>query len=167
MPLGNCARCGKLFNRLSRPICPDCAREEERQAGVVMDFLRGNPSATIEEISESTAVDSQVILRLIRDDRLRATTAYSVPRNCKACGASIDAGQYCGQCLRKFGQALTGKGIGGIGAGEGGGARGLGGTSDPGRSEPAGDFRGRLSDADRARIARMATPARRRGDRKT
>ena len=147
MPLDNCARCGKLFNRLSRPICPDCAREEERQADVVMEFLKDNPNATIEEISESTGVDSQIILRLIRDNRLRATGAYSVPRNCKACGAPIDAGQYCGHCLRKFGQAFAGKGIGGSGG--------------------SGDFRGRLSDADRARMARMATPERRRGDRKS
>ena len=143
MPLDNCVRCGKLFNRLSRPICPDCARDEERQADAVISFLKDNPSATIEEISESTGVDSQVILRLIRDDRLRATTACSLPRNCKACGAPIDAGQYCGHCLRKFGQALTGKGSGG-----------------------GGDLGGRLSDADRARIVRMATPERRRGDKK-
>lgn len=155
MPLDNCARCGKLFNRLSRPICPDCAREEERQVGVVMDFLKDNPSATIEEISQSTGVDSQIILRLIRDYRLRATGGYSVPRNCKACGAPIDAGQYCGHCLRKFSQALAGQGIGGAGPGGGGGG-----------SVGSGDFRGRLSDADRARIARMATPERRRGERK-
>lgn len=143
MPLDNCVRCGKLFSRLSRPICPDCAREEERLASVVMSFLKDNPSATIEEISESTGVDSQIILRLIRDDRLRATTACSLPRSCKACGAPIDTGQYCGHCLRKFGQALTGKGSGG-----------------------GGDLRGGLSDAERARIARMATPERRRGDKK-
>ena len=143
MPLDNCVRCGKLFNRLSRPICPDCARDEERQADAVISFLKDNPSATIEEISESTGVDSQVILRLIRDDRLRATTACSLPRNCKACGAPIDAGQYCGHCLRKFGQALTGKGSGG-----------------------GGDLGGRLSDADRAGIARMATPERRRSGKK-
>ena len=159
MPLGNCARCGKLFNRLSRPICPDCAREEERRAGVVMDFLKDNPSATIEEISESTGVDSQVILRLIHDDRLRATTACSLPRSCKACGAPIDTGQYCGHCLRRFGQALTGKG-------SGGGARGTGGAGGSGRAEGAGDLRGGLSDADRARSARMAVPERRRGDKK-
>jgi hypothetical protein len=149
MPLDNCVRCGKLFNRLSRPVCPDCVREEERRAGVVMDFLKDNPSATIEEISESTGVDSQVILRLIRDDRLRATTACSLPRNCKACGAPVDAGQYCGHCLRKFGRALMGKGIGGS---EGSG--------------DSGDLRSGLSDADRARIVRMATPERRRGDKK-
>ena len=143
MPLDNCVRCGKLFNRLSRPICPDCVREEERQANVVMDFLKDNPSATIDEISDVTGVDSQVILRLIRDDRLRAATACSLPRNCKACGAPIDAGQYCGDCARKFGRALAGKG-------------------------PAGSVypRDGLSDADRARIARMATPERRRGDKK-
>jgi len=143
MPLDNCVRCGKLFNRLSRPICPDCAGEEERQANVVMGFLKDNPNATIEETSESTGVDSQVILRLIRDDRLRATAACSLPRNCKACGAPIDAGQYCGQCLRKFGRALTGK--------------------DSGDS---GYLRDGLSDADRARVARMAVPERRRGDKK-
>jgi len=143
MPLDNCVRCGKLFNRLSRPICPNCAGEEERRANVVMGFLKDNPSATIEEISESTGVDSQVILRLIRDDRVRASTTGSVPRNCKACGAPIDAGQYCGHCLRKLGRALTGEGSGG-----------------------GGDLRGRLSDADRARIARMSTPERRRGDKK-
>ena len=143
MPLDNCVRCGKLFSRLSRPICPDCAREEERQASVVMGFLKDNPSATIEEISEFTGVDSQVILRLIRDNRLRAATACSLPRNCKACGAPIDAGQYCGHCLRKFGQALTGKGSGG-----------------------SGDLRSELSDADRARISRMVTPERRRSGKK-
>ena len=149
MPLDNCVRCGKLFNRLSRPICPDCAGEEERQANVVMGFLKDNPNATIEETSESTGVDSQVILRLIRDDRLRATAACSLPRNCRACGAPIDTGQYCGQCLRKYGRALTGKGIGG--------SEGSGGS---------GDLRDGLSDADRARVARMAVPERRRGDKK-
>lgn len=143
MPLDNCVRCGKLFNRLSRPVCPDCAREEEGQANVVMNFLKDNPRATIEETSESTGVDSQIILRLIRDDRLRATNASLLPRNCKACGAPIDAGQYCGHCLRKFGQALTGKG-----------------------SRGGGDLSGGLSDADRAGSARMATPERRRGDKK-
>jgi hypothetical protein len=160
MPLDNCVRCGKLFNRLSRPICTDCAREEERQAKVVMDFLKDSPSATIEEIAGATGVDSRVILRLIRDDRLQITSAHYVSHSCRACGASITAGQYCFHCLRKFGRALTGKDIGRSGT------RGAGGTSGPGRAEGAGDLRGGLGDADRARIARMATPERRRGDKK-
>ncbi|HAI85812.1 MAG TPA: hypothetical protein DCL63_02335 [Firmicutes bacterium] len=162
MPLGNCTRCGKLFNRLSRPVCPDCAREEERHVDSVMAFLRENPSATIEEISQSTGVDIKIVLRLIRDDRLQATSAYTAVRNCKACGAPLTAGHYCGYCLRKFGQALSGSGgsrtgdpsTGGLGPVDRSSSSGLGGT------------RGRFSDTDRARTTRMATPERRRGGKK-
>ena len=145
MPLGNCARCGKLFNRLSRPICPDCAKEEERQAEAVMAFVRENPSAAIDEISEATGVDSKLVLRLIRDDRLRAASAYTITCNCRACGVPISDGQYCASCMRKFGRAFANTGLGT-------------GKDEGCRRAPDG--------ADRTGPARMAVPERRRQGKK-
>lgn len=155
MPLGNCTRCGKLFNRLSRPICSDCIGEEQEQVELVMDYLRDSPNATIEEISQATAVDAQIVLRLIRDERLKATPTYVRVRNCRACGAPIAAGQYCGPCLRKFDRALSSAVGPGSGAGD---VR----SDGPGDVGGAARGRGELSDADRARTRRMVTPERRR-----
>ena len=35
--LDNCANCGKLFVKVTRNVCPDCVKEEEKKFQTVYD----------------------------------------------------------------------------------------------------------------------------------
>src|SRR5690625_6145315 len=73
--LDNCANCGKLFVRTTRTICRECYKEEERQYEIVYNFLkqRANREATIPEIVESTGVKESLIIKFVREKRLRSS----------------------------------------------------------------------------------------------
>lgn len=110
MALSNCTRCGKLFNRLSRSICPDCVRKEEEQVIAVMAFVRDNPDVTVDEVAEATGVESGLVLRLIREERVKPSFRGDSPgaraMRCRSCSKLIESGVYCPECHSRLQRAF-------------------------------------------------------------
>lgn len=110
MALSNCTRCGELFNRLSRSICPDCVRKEEEQVAAVMAFLRGNPDVTVDEVAEATGVESSLVLQLIREERVKPGFRGDSPglraMRCRSCSKLIESGVYCPECHSRLQRAF-------------------------------------------------------------
>lgn len=98
--LANCATCDKIFVKVTRDICPDCIKEEDRLFEIVYNFIkkRENRQATIPEIVEATQVDEEVILQFVRDNRLRSTQFPNLSYPCERCGNPIVKGKLCENC---------------------------------------------------------------------
>ncbi len=106
MEYSNCPRCGKLFVRLNKPICPECEKEEEKAFDNLRDYLDKNPDQPMAVVSDNTGVPMRRILQYIRDGRLEMTMgiADENPLKCVRCGTPILIGTYCTPCQIKYTQ---------------------------------------------------------------
>lgn len=100
--LGNCARCGKVFAKTVRDICPECYRKEEEDFQKVYRFLqnRKNREATITEIVEATGVDEDTIIKFLKEKRLRPSDFPKLGYPCEKCGKNIVQGRICEDCAK-------------------------------------------------------------------
>jgi flagellar operon protein (TIGR03826 family) len=98
--LANCSRCGNLFVKTTRDICQDCFKEEERQFEIVYNFMkkRANRQATIPEIVEATGVKEDLIIKFVKEKRLRSAQFPNLTYNCERCGKQINEGKLCQSC---------------------------------------------------------------------
>lgn len=98
--LSNCSRCGKVFAKTIRDVCPDCYREEEEAFKIVYRFLsqRKNREATLDEIVKATDVDEELIIKFIKENRLRSSQFPKLAYPCERCGVDIVEGRLCHNC---------------------------------------------------------------------
>lgn len=106
--LANCVRCDKVFVKISRAVCPDCVKEEEKQFEIVYNFLkkRENRQATIPEIVEATGVKEETILHFVKENRLRTTQFPNLSYPCERCGRQIARGKICESCNNELNSDL-------------------------------------------------------------
>ncbi|GGM35466.1 hypothetical protein GCM10011351_21960 [Paraliobacillus quinghaiensis] len=107
--LDNCSNCGKLFVKVTRNVCPDCVKEEEKKFQTVYDFMkkRVNRQATIPEIVEGTGVEEDLIIRFVKEKRLRASQFPNVTYPCEKCGKGIQEGKLCTTCSKELSADLA------------------------------------------------------------
>lgn len=98
--LDNCARCNAVFVKSMRDICQKCYYEEEEAFETVYRFLskRENREATIFEIVEATEVEEELIIKFIREKRLRTSQFPKLAYPCEKCGIQIVSGKLCQNC---------------------------------------------------------------------
>jgi len=96
--LKNCKRCGKLFLKVTRQICPDCLQQEEEEFSKVKDYLDENPSSSVAKVSSETGVSQNQIKKFIREGRLLSSKYSGVSTECQRCGKEISEGKYCDSC---------------------------------------------------------------------
>lgn len=102
MELGNCSQCGEVFAKGLRDVCPKCYREEEEAFKIVYHFLmkRKNRQATLSEIVEATKVKEELIIKFIKQKRLRTSQFPKLAYPCEMCGNDIIEGRLCGDCSK-------------------------------------------------------------------
>lgn len=105
--ISNCSRCGRIYVRNLKGLCPDCLREDEELYEKVYNYLRENPKSTVQQVSQATEVAEERILAFLREDRLLAGEWQISSYPCERCGAEIAGGRYCDRCTvemqRSFG----------------------------------------------------------------
>lgn len=106
--LDNCQECGKLFVRALRPICQDCYNNEEEKFQIVYNFMkkRVNREATIPEIVEGTGVEEILIIKFVKEKRLRANQFPNLTYPCERCEEPIADGKLCDKCSKQLVQEL-------------------------------------------------------------
>ncbi len=106
--LENCPRCGDVFVKSLRPICPSCYKKEEEAFEIVYQFLRKqkNREATISEIVEATGVEEELIIKFVKENRLRTSQFPNLSFPCEQCGEPIVSGKVCSTCSNKLLKAL-------------------------------------------------------------
>lgn len=106
--LANCPRCGNVFVKSLREICPSCYKEEEEAFEIVYQFLKKqqNREATIHEIVEATEVEEELIIKFVKEKRLRTSQFPKLAYPCDQCGEPITSGKVCTQCSNELLKAL-------------------------------------------------------------
>lgn len=95
----NCPRCGKIFVKISSPICDKCVKEEEEIFEKVRTYVRENPNQSIQEICEACEVTTKRVLTYLRDGRLEASQGLQSESSCSKCGKPIRSGRMCESCV--------------------------------------------------------------------
>ena len=109
MDVRNCRTCGRLFNYIGGPpnTCPACRDELEKKFQVVKEYIRENPGATIQQISDDNEISTSQIKQWIREERLQFTDDSPIGIECENCGASIKTGRFCDNCKNTMASNLA------------------------------------------------------------
>ncbi len=106
MDVRNCPRCGKIFNRVRRDICPACAQKEDSDYETVRDYIYENPKVDVQTVSEETGIPVETIMKFLREDRLVNLSGIPV-LHCDTCGTGIPSGRFCDPCKAKLEKELN------------------------------------------------------------
>jgi ribosomal protein L32 len=106
MPLSNCAKCGSVFSRAGKPVCPKCVRKEEADFERAVQWLQEHPGRGIRELSVATGIDERDILKWARENRL-ALRDMSEFVKCKKCGEPVSVGIFCDRCKIDFSKTVS------------------------------------------------------------
>ncbi|MGY0693525.1 TIGR03826 family flagellar region protein [Virgibacillus sp. FSP13] len=106
--LANCSRCSAVFVKNIRDICQDCYKEEEAAFQMVYSFLRKreNREATLTEIVDATGIEENLIIKFIKEKRLRTSQFPKLAYPCERCGKNITSGKLCEACSQEILQDL-------------------------------------------------------------
>ncbi|WP_345242334.1 TIGR03826 family flagellar region protein [Pontibacillus salipaludis] len=98
--LSNCTRCNALFVKNVKDICQDCYKEEEDQFDLVYKYVRKqkNRSATLDQVSNATGVERDLIMKFVKEQRLRTSMFPNLAYPCERCQTLITDGKICGEC---------------------------------------------------------------------
>lgn len=109
MKLKNCESCGAVFVDPVRDICRDCYYEEEEAFQKVYRFLseKKNREATISEIVAATEVEEELIIKFMKQNRLRASQFPKLAYPCENCGVDIVEGKLCASCAGELKRDLA------------------------------------------------------------
>lgn len=104
MPLATCARCGKMFNKKTSPVCNICQKAEDEDMEKVRKVVADDPNLNAEEIAEKAQVDIRVVNRMIDLGMLVSSIEIGENIKCGMCGApAISATKkLCQACLEKL-----------------------------------------------------------------
>jgi len=110
MKVKQCRMCGKLFQSLGNPICPECVDLMDQQFREVRDYLYRHPNADIAEIVKETGVSERSILQFLREERLSLmNTSANVGIRCEQCGKPISSGKLCVDCKERLSKMFESK----------------------------------------------------------
>lgn len=103
MPLANCPRCKKMFNRMSVSVCNECEPLEEQEYQKVRKIIEVQPDLSVDKAAELAQVDAAVIKRMMTQGILTSVSADQ-KFYCGKCGApAISASKrLCQACLDRL-----------------------------------------------------------------
>lgn len=103
MEIRNCKECGRLFNYINgRPICQACKEKLENKFHEVKEYIRQNPGASIQQVSDDNEVSVKQIKQWVREERLCFSDDSPISLDCENCGAQIKTGRFCPACMAKL-----------------------------------------------------------------
>lgn len=108
MDVRNCRSCGRLFNYYGGvPICKACKDQLEEKFQQVKEYLRQNPNAPIQAVSDDNDVSVKQITQWVREERLTFSDDSPIGIECENCGAIIKTGRFCEHCKNKMAMELN------------------------------------------------------------
>jgi flagellar operon protein (TIGR03826 family) len=109
MNLENCPNCGTLFVKNKfRDVCENCYREEEKEFEKVYNFLRRreNRMATMAQVVDATGVKESLLIKFIKNGRLKLAQFPNLGYPCDRCGTLIREGRLCTNCSTDISKQL-------------------------------------------------------------
>ncbi|OOB80170.1 MAG: hypothetical protein BEN19_06325 [Epulopiscium sp. Nuni2H_MBin003] len=99
MEVKTCRECKKLFQYVSgKRVCPVCLKKHAQWLIDVKDYIREQPTCTINKIHEDIGVPIRIIEDFIRDGSLELSAGSSISVKCTMCGSPITKGKVCDKC---------------------------------------------------------------------
>lgn len=102
MNLDNCPRCGKVFAKGIREVCPACTRDIDKEYELCVEYLRKHRGAAITELSEETGITIKQITKFIREGRISMMDAPNLSYPCESCGVLISTNNLCDSCRTRL-----------------------------------------------------------------
>ncbi|WP_152396364.1 TIGR03826 family flagellar region protein [Paenibacillus guangzhouensis] len=102
MNVENCPRCGRIFAKGIRDICPNCYRDIEDEYEICVKYLRENKEATMQVLSEETGVSVTQITKFLREGRISMKNAPNMSYPCESCSTPIREGHLCDTCRSRL-----------------------------------------------------------------
>ena len=102
MNLDHCPRCGKLYAKNFRDLCPSCIKEIDNEYELCADYLRKNRGITTQELANATGVSVKQITRFIREGRISIAHLPNLTYECDSCGRPIRDGNMCIECRHRL-----------------------------------------------------------------
>lgn len=102
MNLDNCPRCGKLFAKNFRDVCPVCIRDIDAEYLLCANYLREFKGSIITEVSDATGVSVKQITKFIREGRISIVNAHNMSYPCESCGTLIREHHLCDSCRQRI-----------------------------------------------------------------
>ncbi|WP_102344861.1 TIGR03826 family flagellar region protein [Bacillus sp. Marseille-P3661] len=102
--LANCSKCGRLYIQNLHGICDVCRKEEDKLFDTVYQYIRKreNRTATTAQITKDTGVPEEVIMRFVKEGRIRTTQFPNLGYRCERCGTLIKKGKICDDCTNSI-----------------------------------------------------------------
>jgi hypothetical protein len=108
MPLANCLRCNRLFNRTLHEVCTDCRETEDDAYARLADYLPRHPEENLEQVAEGVGLDPELIRRMVQSGRLVGFDALALSvLACQRCGTPVATGRFCGSCQRALREGFS------------------------------------------------------------
>ncbi|WP_274362502.1 TIGR03826 family flagellar region protein [Paenibacillus thermotolerans] len=104
--IANCPKCGKIYAKNPRNMCPDCYKQIEDQFAKCVKYLRENRRCSLKELSDGTGVSTSMISNFIREGRISIAEFPNMSYDCEVCGAAIREGHLCEACRTKLSRDL-------------------------------------------------------------
>ncbi len=106
--LRNCKKCGRLFsaNNDSTFLCSRCNESIDDDFIKVREYIYDNPTSSVKDVSLSTGIPTESILKWIRDGKI-ILGEKSIISFCERCGEPLDdGGRFCPKCVRNLTDGL-------------------------------------------------------------
>ena len=102
MTIIQCKICRKPFQSLGGDTCHECLDRIDKDFIKVRDYIYDNRDAKMDEIIEETGVEKAVILRLLKECRLKLDSPDAAGMLlCDTCRKPISSGRMCNECKSK------------------------------------------------------------------
>lgn len=97
-----CSVCGKLFlPKMKEDICLKCFQKKETDEQNVIDYLRHNQNASVEDLAKACNVPHSFVRHMVDAGKFDGI-GDSLRHPCKMCGDLILIGDYCYDCSIKM-----------------------------------------------------------------
>lgn len=100
--LKNCKKCNRLFSSADgSTLCSRCNEDVDDEFKTVREYIYDNPSSSLKDISDGTGVNTESILKWIREGKIILSDSSSI-RFCERCGEPVMSGRYCNACISQL-----------------------------------------------------------------
>ena len=98
----NCPRCGKIFVKGIKEVCPACDREIEAEYHKCLEYIRENKLVNMYDLSDATGVSIKQITKFIKEGRISIADLPNVSYPCESCGEPIREAKLCPSCRARL-----------------------------------------------------------------
>ena len=105
MPITNCPKCNKIFQRTVNALCPSCHQASLSNVSMVYRFVQEHPQQTLEDIAKHCNLTPKELEVIVFSGKL-GTAAHQIIFHCQGCNRKVSAlmrkGHFCPECAGKL-----------------------------------------------------------------